>query len=141
MPASKLASGGSYAITDFWLEDSVYGDFSYVELPNYVDGAVYKKVEIKYPKLTLSNVKTLSKKKSSVTLKLTLGKVNGKYVTGQTVTFKFNGKTYTAKTNSKGVAKVTIPKKVYSGYAVGKVVKYSAKYFQKTITLKLKMTK
>ena len=67
MPASKLASGGSYAITDFWLEDSVYGDFSYVELPNYVDGAVYKKVEIKYPKLTLSNVKTLSKKKSSVT--------------------------------------------------------------------------
>ena len=37
-------------------------------------------------------------------------KINGKLVKGKTIKFKLNGKTYTAKTNSKGIAKVTVKK-------------------------------
>ena len=58
---------------------------------------------------------------------VTVKKVNGKYIKGKYVTFKFNGKTYKAKTNSKGIAKIVIKKKVLKKLKVGKKVKYQAK--------------
>ena len=45
-------------------------------------------------------------------IKATLSKVNGKYLKGKKITFKFNGKKYSAKTNNKGVAKVSLKKNV-----------------------------
>ena len=140
MPADKLA-GGSYAITDFYIEDKKYGDYSFVDLPNYVDGANYATFKVAYPKLTLNKIKTLSKRKSAAILKLTVGNVNGKYAVNQKVIFKFQTKTYTAKTNSKGVALVKVPNAVFKNLSVGKKVTYKATYFKKTLKYTLKMVK
>jgi hypothetical protein len=72
--------------------------------------------------LTVKQILTLKKvnvKKSAkkLTLQATLKKVNGKYLKGKKITFKFKGKKYTAKTNKKGIATVKVKlskKKVYS---------------------------
>ena len=77
-------------------------------------------------KLTLKKVKV---KRSAKKLILTATlKINGKAAKSKKVTFKFNGKKYTSKTNKKGVAKVTIKKKVLKKLKVGKKVKYQASY-------------
>ena len=57
------------------------------------------------------------------------------------VTFTFNGKKYKAKTNKKGVAKVTIKKKVLKKLKVGKKIKYSVTYGKKTVTKSVKVKK
>ncbi|WP_407392580.1 Ig-like domain repeat protein [Methanobrevibacter sp.] len=90
----------------------------------------------------LLSLKTVKVKKSAKKLVLTatLKKVNGKYLKKKTVTFKFNGKKYKAKTNKKGVAKVTIKSKVLKKLKVGKKVKYQAKY-KETVTKKVKVKK
>jgi len=58
-------------------------------------------------------------------------KINGKVAKGKRIIFKFKGKTYNAKTNKKGVAKVTIKKKVLRKLKAGKKVTYTAKYSKK----------
>ena len=103
---------------------------------SYKISAKYGEVEITR-KLTVKHVvtlKTVKVKKSakSLTLKATLkqGKKALKY---KKVTFKFNGKKYKAKTNKKGVAKVTIKKSVLKKLKVGKTVKYQATYLKDTV--------
>ena len=66
--------------------------------------------------LTVPNVSYKSTAKTK-TLTATLKDNNNKLVSGKTLTFTVNGKTYTAKTNSKGVASVKVSlstKKTYS---------------------------
>lgn len=56
-------------------------------------------------------LKTVKVKKSSKKLVITATlKINGKLAKSKYLTFKFNGKNYKVKTNSKGVAKLTIKK-------------------------------
>ena len=74
-------------------------------------------------------------------MQATLGKVNGKYLKGKQVTFKFNGKTYKAKTSSKGVAKVTIKSSVLKKLKVGKKVTYQATYLKDTAKKTVKVVK
>lgn len=69
--------------------------------------------------VTLKSV-TVKKSAKKLVLTTTLAKVNKKYLKNKQITFKFNGKTYKAKTNSKGVAKVTVKKSVLSKLKVGK---------------------
>ena len=47
------------------------------------------------------------------------------------ITLKFNGKKFKAKTNSKGIAKVTVKQKFLKKLEAGAKVKYQAKYGKK----------
>ena len=97
-------------------------------------------------KLTVKHVvslKSATVKKSAKKLVLTasLAKVDGKYLKKKKVTFKFNGKKYTAKTNKKGVAKVTIKSSVLKKLKVGKKVTYQVTYLKDTIKKTSKIKK
>ena len=92
-----------------------------------------------YLKVTLKSV-TIKKsaKKLVLTAKLTKGK---SLIKGKKITFKFNGKTYKAKTNKKGIAKVTIKKSVLKKLKIGKKIKYTAKYGSLKVTKTAKVRK
>ena len=89
--------------------------------------------------LTLKNVK-VKKSAKKLVLKATLKKPNKKAISGKKVAFKFKGKTYKAKTNNKGVAKVTIKKSVLNKLKVGKTVNYQVTY-QYTLKKSVKVKK
>ena len=95
-------------------------------------------------KLTLKKIKTLKKYAKKLVLKATL-KGNAKAVKGKKVTFIFRGKKFKAKTNKKGVAKVTIKKrklkKLLKKVKVGKKVVYRVKYGKKTVKRYVKIKK
>ena len=92
--------------------------------------------------VTLKTV-TLKKSAKKLTLQATLAKVNGKYLKKKTITFKINGKKVaTAKTNSKGVAKITIKNpNVVKKLKVGKKVTYQATYLKDTVKKTAKIKK
>ena len=90
--------------------------------------------------VTLKAVK-VKKSAKKLILQATLAKVNKKYLKKKTVTFKFNGKTYKAKTNSKGVAKVTIKSSVLKKLKIGKKITYQATYLKDTVKKTTKVKK
>lgn len=102
-------------------------------------GATSSNCIYNYLKLTLATV-TIKKSASKLTLtaKLTKGKT---LIKGKKITFTFNGKTYSAKTNSKGIAKITISKTVLKKLKVGKTIKYQAKYGSLTVKKSAKVKK
>lgn len=116
------------------VKTSMYG-YAILKIDNgpgvYKISATYKGVTVTN-KLTVKQVLTLKDvnvKKSARKLVLTATlKHAKKALKSKKVTFKFNGKKYTAKTNAKGVAKVKIPKSALKGLAAGKTVKYSVSY-------------
>ena len=86
------------------------------------------------------SVKTVKVKKSAKRLILTASLKKGKTpLKGKKITFKFKGKTYKAKTNKKGVAKVTIKKSVLKKLKVGKKVTYQAKYLKDVVKKSVKV--
>lgn len=81
---------------------------------------------------------TVKKSAKKLVIKATL---KGKTVLkGKTLTFKFNGKKYTAKTNNKGIAQITINKSELNKLKVGKKVTYQVTYLKNTVkqTVKVK---
>ena len=82
---------------------------------------------------------TVKKTANKLTLKATL-KINGKLVKGKIITFKFNGKTYKVKTNSKGLAQKTLNKQVIGKLKKGKTYTVQGTYKKDTIksTVKVK---
>ena len=102
-------------------------------------GGTTSKCVFNYLKLTLKTGKVKkSAKKLVLTAKLTKGKT---LIKGKKVTFKFNGKTYKAKTSKKGIAKVTIKKSVLKKLKVGKKVSYQAKYSKLSVKKTAKVKK
>ena len=78
------------------------------------------------------------KKSSKVTkVKISLKKVDGKYLKSKTLKVKFNGKTYKIKTNKKGVATWKVKKSMLKKIKAGKKVKYIITYGKDTLTKKL----
>ena len=125
-------------------EDLMHESYMGVVLDNIVNSDnVQKQTKVQKTsqsiKLTLKkiNVKKSAKK---LVLKATL-KINGKIAKGKKITFKFNKKTYKAKTNKKGVAKVTIKKSVLKKLKVGKKVKYQAGYGKTIVKKTVKVKK
>ena len=98
---------------------------------------VSKKLTVKH----LVNLKSIKVKKSSkqITLQATLK--NKKAIKGKTVTFKFNGKTYKAKTDKKGIAKVTIKSSILKKLKLGKKITYQATYLKDTVKKTVKVQK
>lgn len=96
--------------------------------------------------LTITHIlsfKAVKVKKSAKKIVLTakLKKVNGKYLKGVNVKFKFNGMVFNAKTNNKGVAKVTVKSKYLKKLKVGKKVNYQATYLKDTVKRTAKVKK
>lgn len=110
---------------------------------NYALTATYAGQTIKHTvkvkqSLKLSKVK-VKKSAKKLVIKATLkGK---KPIKGKKLTFKFNGKTYKAKTNKKGIAKITIKKSALKKLKVGKKVKYQVTYLKDTVKKSVKVKK
>ena len=110
-----------------------YATLTITNLPGkYTVTASYKGQSIKNTIQVKQNLKaskvTVKKSAKSFVLKATLSKVKGKKLT-----FKFNGKTYTAKTDKKGVAKVTIKKNIIKKLKKGKKYTFTVKYVSNTV--------
>ncbi len=89
-------------------------------------------------KLTLKKLKIVIGKELTLTATL---KIGGKAVKGKIIKFRFNKKTYKAKTNKKGIAKVTIKAKVTKKLKTGKKYTIIAMYSDTKATDKVKATK
>ncbi len=98
------------------------------------------KVTVKHAiNLKLKKVK-VKKSAKKLVIKATL-KIDGKKAKHKKVIFKFKNKKYTAKTNKKGVAKITIKKKILKKLKKGKKVKYQVTYGEKTVKKSVKVKK
>ena len=87
--------------------------------------------------LTASKV-TVKKTAKKFVLQAKL-KINGKLVNGKKITFKFKGKTYRAKTNSKGIAKVIIKKNVVKKLKKGKTYAVKVSYLKDSVKSSVKV--
>ena len=115
---SKLSKGDHWIKLEFKLQNYTYYDHGLITVTKAKVKLEPKKVVIK---------KHSKKLKLEATLK-----VNKKAYKGLTVKFKFNKKTFEAKTNKKGVAKVTIKRSMYKNLKVGQKVKYKVSYDKTT---------
>lgn len=99
--------------------------------------SVIKTLRVKH----IIKLKKVVVKRSSKKLVLTasLAKVDGRYLKGKRITFKFNGKKYAAKTNKRGVAKVTVKSRALKKLKVGKKVACQATYGKDTVKMKFKI--
>ena len=110
-----------------------YATLTVTNLPGkYTVDASYKGQSVKNTIQVKQNLKaskvTVKKSAKSFVLKATLSKVKGKKLT-----FKFNGKTYAAKIDKKGVAKVTIKKNIIKKLKKGKKYIFTVKYASNTV--------
>ena len=111
---------------------------TYTVTAEYKGIKVTNKVKVKQV-LSLKKVK-VKKSAKKLVLKATL-KEGKKALKNKKVTFKFKGKKYKAKTNKKGVAKVTIKKSVLKKLKVGKKVTYQVTYLKDTVKRSVKVKK
>ena len=141
MTIDTLAEGSYVAVAKF-SENNIFKSstksvtFTVIDIDNNDDddGESNKEDDIN---LFLYAVK-IKKSAKKLIIKATL-KINNKAAKGVKLIFKFKGKTYYAKTNKKGIAKITIKKSVLKKLKVGKKVKYQAIYKNITKTKSAKV--
>jgi hypothetical protein len=113
---------------------------TYKVTSEYKGYKVSNKVVVKQTlKLVKKNIK-VKKSAKKLVIKATLKTSKGKAIAGKKVTFIFKGKHYKAKTNKKGLAKVTIKKKVIKKLKKGKKYKVYARVITNDVigTVKVK---
>ena len=98
---------------------------------------VTKKLTVKQ----ILSLKTVKIKKSAKKLVLSAKLKAKKPIKGKWVKFKFNGKTYKAKTNKYGIAKVTLKKSVLKKLKVGKKYTYQVSYLKTSVKKTAKVKK
>ena len=114
---------------------------TYTITAQYANYKVSNKLVVKQTLKLVKKTITIKKSASSIKLKATLKWTNGKAIKGKKIVFKFKGKQYTAKTNSKGIAQVTIKKSVINKLKKGKSYKFSAKYITNYVYGNVKVSK
>lgn len=112
---------------------------SYIITAQYGKIRVVNKINVKHV-VVAKNV-VAKKSASSVKIKVSLNKVNNRYLSGKKVTLRFNGKTLVAKTNKYGVAMFAINKNLYSKLAVGKQYVYKVTFLKDTVSRKITIAK
>lgn len=91
--------------------------------------------------LKSKSVVNIKKNAKKAVLKAQLKSSSGKAIKGKKITFKVNGKTYSAKTNKKGVAAITLKNNVIKKLKAGKTYTVKVTYLKDTIKTKLKVKK
>jgi len=97
--------------------------------------------KVKITQIIKASDKKVKKSAKTTKVKISLSKVDGKYLKGKTLKVKFNGKTYKVKTNSKGVGTWMVKKSMLKKLKVGKKYKYTVSYGKDTLTKKLTIRK
>ena len=112
---------------------------AYTVKATYGNLTITKKVTVK----SIISAKNINAKKSSksIKIKVTLKKVNKKYLKNKKVTLKFNKKTFKAKTNKKGVVTFTIKKNVYNKLKLNKKYTYQVIYAKDKVKKSIKFKK
>ena len=122
--------------------------YATLKLPNakpkkatYAITATYKGVtvtnKVKVNSIIKAANKKVKKSKKVTKVKVSLKKVNGKYLKAKKLKIKFNKKTYKVKTNKKGVATWKVKKSMLKKLKVGKKYKYTVTYGKDKVTKKL----
>lgn len=96
---------------------------------------------LKITQIIKASDKKVKKSSKTTKVKISLSKVDGKYLKGKILKVKFNGKTYNVKTNSKGVGIWKVKKSMLKKLKVGKKVKYTVAYGRDTLSKKLTVRK
>lgn len=98
----------------------------------YKGYSVSNKITVKH---ILKSKNVSVKAKQNIKVQATLKYSNGKVLKNKKIKFSLKGKTYTAKTNAKGIAKVTIKNKYKAGKYALKIT-YEKDSIKKTVTVK-----
>lgn len=110
---------------------------TYVLTATYAGQSIKNNVKVRQ---TLKTANAVTKKSSKrLVLKATLKTTKNKPIKNKKIVFKFRGKTYWAKTSSKGIAKITISKKVLSKLKVGNKYVFNVSYLKDTIKATVKV--
>ena len=112
---------------------------AYAVTASYAGQSIKNTINVKQTLKTSKN-KVIRKSTGKCVFEATLKTSKNKPLKYKIISFKFNGKTYKAKTNSKGIAKVTINKKVIDKLKIGKKyglnVVYQRDVVKSTVTVK-----
>ena len=133
---SVLTDKGGYAALKL---DTKIKAKAYTITVEYKGVSVTNKVTIKH--VIKAKNKKVKKSKKVTKVKVNNKKVNGKYLKGKILKIKFRGKTYSVKTNKKGVATWKVKKSMLKKLKVGKKYKYKVTYGKDTVTKKLTIKK
>ncbi len=131
---SRVSDADGYASVKITLAPKTYtvtAEYNGVKVKNKV---VVKSI------ITAKNVNA-KKSSKSIKIKVTLKKVNKKYLKNKKVTLKFNKKTFKAKTNKKGVVTFTIKKNVYNKLKANKKYAYQVIYGKDNVKKTIKFKK
>ena len=131
---SRITNADGYASVKITLAPKTYAvtaEYNGVKVKNKV---VVKSI------ITAKNINT-KKSSKSIKIKVTLKKVNKKYLKNKKITLKFNKKTFKAKTNKKGVVTFTIKKNVYNKLKTNKKYTYQVIYAKDKVKKAIKFKK